>query len=188
MPEQNPGTVYQRNLNLFMTKPLSGSFPEYARQYVELVPEDDIADAFNKQTPVIRSFLSSISEEKSNYAYAEGKWTLKELLQHIIDVERIFSYRALCFARKEAKTLPSFEENDYAAVSNANHRSWQSLGNEFLIVRQSTHLLFNSFTPEMLQSGGNANNNYSSVTGLGYTLLGHFYHHKKIVDEKYLAK
>jgi len=171
-----------------MTRPLSGNFPEYARQYVELVPEDDIADAFNKQTPIIRSFLSSVSEEKSHFAYAPGKWTVKEVLQHIIDAERIFSYRALCFARKETKTLPGFEENDYAAVSNANHRTWQSLGNEFLIVRQSTHLLFNSFTEEMINSGGSANNNFTTVSGLGYTLLGHFYHHKKIVDEKYFGR
>jgi hypothetical protein len=171
-----------------MTRPSPTKYPGFFQSYIELVPEEDLADAFNKQTPVIRSFLSSISEEKSHIVYETGKWSIKEVLQHIIDAERIFSYRALCFARKEKAGLPGFEEKGYAANSNADHRSWQSLGNEFLIVRQSTHLLFNSFTDEMLESEGTANNYLINVASIGFLLLGHFYHHKKIVDERYLAK
>jgi hypothetical protein len=171
-----------------MPKPSATDYPGYFQRYITLVNEEDLTDAFNKQTPVIRSFLSSISEEKSNFAYEPGKWTLKEVLQHLIDAERIFSYRALCFSRKEKNNLPGFEENDYAANSSANLRSWQSLGNEYLIVRQSTHLLFNSFTKEMLASEGTANNNLLSVAGIGFLILGHFYHHKKVVDERYLGK
>ncbi|UAY53166.1 DinB family protein [Ferruginibacter albus] len=171
-----------------MSKPSPSAYPGMFQEYVALVPEEDLADAFNKQTPIIRSFLSSISEEKSHLIYAPGKWSIKEVLQHIIDAERIFSYRALCFARKEKIALPGFEENDYAANSNADARSWQSLGNEFLIVRQSTHLLFNSFTPEMLQNEGKAWNYTITPEAVGFQLLGHFYHHKKIVEERYLEK
>jgi hypothetical protein len=171
-----------------MAKPSPATYPIYAQRYIGLVPEDDLADAFNKQTPIIRSFLSSISEEKSHFSYAPEKWTLKEVLQHIIDAERIFSYRALCFARQEKASLPGFEENDYAVNSNANHRTWQSLANEFLIVRQSSHLLFNSFTEQMLDFAGTANNNPQTVASIGFLTLGHFYHHKKVVDERYLNK
>ena len=109
------------------------------------MPEESLQDAFNKQTPFISSFLSSVPKDKYLYAYAEGKWTIKEILQHMIDTERIMAYRALAFARKEKANLPGFEENDYAANANANNRTWQSLGNEFLIVRQSTHLLFKQY-------------------------------------------
>ncbi len=110
---------------------------------------------------------------------------LREVLQHIIDCERIFSYRALCFARKETVSLPGFDENIYAANTNANARTWQNLANEFLIVRQSTLSLFNSFTKEMLASEGTANNHLLNVSGIGFLVLGHFYHHKKVVEEKY---
>lgn len=164
------------------------NYPGFFQRYVEQVPEQELQDAFNKQTPFISSFLSSVPKDKYLYAYDEGKWTIKEVLQHIIDTERIMSYRALCFARKEKIALPGFEEADYAANSNANNRTWQSLGNEYLTVRQSTHLLFNSFTDEMLASEGTANNTLISVECIGFTLLGHFYHHKKIVEERYLGR
>ena len=168
-----------------MAKPLPIDYPGYWHTYIKLVPEENLAEAFNKQTPIMRSFFSSISEEKSNFRYAPDKWTIKEVLQHVIDSERIFGYRALSFARKEQAHLPGFEENDYEKNSNANSRSWQSLANEFLIVRQSTHSLFNSFTDEMLASDGIANNLKLNVTGFGFLLIGHFYHHKKIVEERY---
>ncbi len=142
-----------------MSKPSPADYPGYFQNYIQLVPEEDLADAFNKQALIIQTFFSSISEEKSSFSYAPGKWTLKEALQHIVDCERIFSYRAMCFARKESIALPGFDQNLYAANTNANGRTWQNLANEFLIVRQSTLSLFNSFTKEMLTSEGTANNN-----------------------------
>ena len=169
-----------------MPKPSPTDYPGFFQNYIAEVPEEDLQDAFNKQSPVINMFLSSISKERSNFSYAPGKWTIKEVLQHLIDTERIFSYRALCFARGEKVSLPGFEEKDYAANSNANARTWQSLGNEFLIVRQATHLLFNSFAPEILAKEGTANNARNTVEGLGFTLIGHFYHHKKIIAERYI--
>ena len=171
-----------------MTKSFAQKYPGFFEQYIKQVPEEDLQDAFNKQTPFISSFLSSIPKDKYMFAYGESKWTIKELLQHIIDTERIMAYRALSFARKEKTALPGFEQNDYAANSNANSRTWQSLGNEFLIVRQSTHLLFNSLTEEMLTSEGTANNTILSVGTIGFIILGHFYHHKKIVEDLYLSQ
>ncbi len=168
-----------------MPKPSLTSYPAYFQKYVALVPEDDLITAFTNQLPAIQQLLSVISEEKSNYAYDTGKWTLKELLQHIIDTERIFNYRALCFSRKETVSLPGFEENDYAANSNANARNWQDLVDEFIAVRTSTELLFKSFTDEMLETSGTSNNNPATVNSIGFITLGHFYHHKNIIEERY---
>jgi hypothetical protein len=169
-----------------MPKPSPTSYAVYFQRYVDQVPENDLIPAFKNQTAGIDIFLSSITEEKSAYAYAEGKWSIKELLQHIIDTERIFNYRALCFARGEKANLPGFEENDYAANSYANSRSWKSLTAEFLAVRKSTELLFESFNEAVINNAGFSNNNPNTVASLGFIIAGHYYHHKKILLERYL--
>ncbi len=162
------------------------SKPGYFQVYIDQVKEKELTAAFTNQSQVIKDFLPSITEEKSMYAYAAGKWTLKELLQHIIDTERILTYRALCFARKEHSSLPGFNENDYATASDANNRSWENLTAEFVAVRRSTLFLFDSFTPEMLAGKGTANNNSFSVSELGFIIAGHFNHHKRIMEERYI--
>ena len=169
------------------TKPSPETYFPYFKRYVDQVPEEDLATAFSNQLPIISNFLNAITEEKSTYAYAPGKWTLKELLQHMTDTERIFNYRALAIARKETAPLPGFDENSYADNSNANSRSWQTLVDEFLVVRQSTQYLYDSFTDEMFAASGTASNNPVTVISLGFTTLGHFYHHKKVMEEKYLS-
>lgn len=170
-----------------MPKPLSSDHPAPFQVYIEKVSEDELLTAFSNQFPVITKLLSSITEEKSDYAYDTGKWTLKELLQHIIDTERIFNYRALCIARKESASLPGFDENDYAENSNGNSRKWNDLVDEFLAVRRSTEFLYKSFTDEMLKASGLSNNKSITVNSLGFTTVGHFYHHKKIIEERYLS-
>ena len=169
-----------------MSKPLPANYPGHFKRYIDLVPETESLSAILNQGLEIMPFLSAISEEKSMYAYAEGKWTIKELLQHIIDAERIFTYRALCIARGEKENLPGFEENDYAANSFANNRRWDSLVKEFITVRQSTELLFKSFTEEMLDNLGTSNNKTIDVSSIGFIIAGHYYHHKKILLERYL--
>ena len=170
-----------------MPKPLPSDYPTYFQKYVDQVPEEDLAAAFSNQLPVIKDFLNAITEEKSMYAYAPGKWTIKEVLQHMIDTERIFNYRALCFSRKEAASLPGFDENDYAANSNANTRNWKDMIEEFVTLRQSTQHMFKSFTDEMLATSGISNNNPATVNSVGFITLGHFYHHKKVMEERYLS-
>ena len=169
-----------------MPKPALTNYPVYFQKYVAQVPEDDLLTAFSNQRPVIRQLLSTISEEKSNYAYDTGKWTLKELLQHIIDTERIFNYRALCFSRKESASLPGFDENDYAAGSNANARKWQDMVDEFEALRNSTEWLYRSFSADMINLSGVSNNNPATVNSMGFITLGHVYHHKKIIEERYI--
>lgn len=169
-----------------MPKPSPALYPVYFKKYVDQVPGEDLLEGFGNQLPVIQSFLNAITEEKSMYAYEPGKWTLKELLQHMIDTERIFNYRALCIARKETASLPGFDENLYAENSNSNSRPWQKLVEEFLAVRKSTEFLYQSFTEESLAASGLSNNNQVTVNSLGFITLGHVYQHKKIMEERYL--
>lgn len=169
-----------------MSKPSPTNYAGYFQKYIDQVTETDFFTALQNQSSGLASFLQSITEEKSLFAYAEGKWTIKELLLHMSDTERIFCYRALCFARGEKTNLPGFDENDYAANSNANSRNWESLVQEFLAVRKATEVLFKSFSENALASVGTANNNEATVLSIGFILLGHVNHHKKILAERYL--
>jgi hypothetical protein len=177
--------VFLINKLLAMPKPSPSNYPAYFQRYVDAVPEEGLAEGFQNQEAAISNFIGAVTEEKSMFAYAPGKWTLKELFQHVIDTERIFAYRALCFARGEQQNLPGFDEDGFAANSNANSRSWASLAEEMKAVRQSTVLLFKSFSPEVMANAGKANNNHTTVDSIGFMVLGHFYHHKKIVGERY---
>ena len=169
-----------------MSKPIEGTFPPYFKNYIDLVEQDNLEEALTNQRELINNFFIAIPDTKTNVPYAPGKWTLKELLQHMIDTERIFNYRALAFARKEKSSLPGFDENEYAANSNANNRKWKDLCEELIAVRNSTEILFNSFTDETLLLTGLANNKPVTVLALGFIIAGHILHHKKIVEERYL--
>jgi len=131
-------------------------------------------------------FVQDIPMDKFDYRYAEGKWTIKDIIQHIIDAERIFSYRALRISRNDQTPLPGFEENDYVEHTNANARSIQELLTEMATVRQSTLLLFKSFTDEQLQVMGTASNHPISVRAIGFLVIGHQKHHQRIFKERYL--
>jgi hypothetical protein len=169
-----------------MPRPNSSDYAISFDRYISQVPEDNLEQAIKNQSLIVPEFLHSISEDKSSYAYAEGKWSIKEVLQHVIDAERIFCYRALCIARKETVSLPGFDENTYAANSNGKARKWQSLVDEFMHVRRSTEDLFFSFTEEMLWQKGLSNNHTATPISFGFIVIGHLYHHKKIIEERYL--
>jgi len=131
-------------------------------------------------------FVQDIPMDKFDYRYAEGKWTIKDIIQHLIDAERIFAYRALCFARKDVTELPGFEENDYVDEANANHRSIMELLTELSSVRHATLLLFKSFNEGQLLRSGIASNNPMSVRAIGFVIIGHQNHHQKVFEERYL--
>jgi hypothetical protein len=169
-----------------MSKPIEGNYPTYFSQYIFKVPEENLEEAFRNQQNIIAHFFNNIPEIKWEYAYAPGKWTLKEMLQHIIDTERIFAYRSLCIARKETQSLPGFNENDYAANSYANGRNWNSLVEELKMVRLTTEMLFNSFPAETLNQSGFSSNNPVTVNALGFISVGHIYHHIQVIKEKYI--
>lgn len=160
-------------------------YETYFDRYTALVPETSLKEAFRNQDSVLHNYLAKVTEEKSMYAYAPGKWTLKEMLQHMIDTERIFTYRALAIARKDPANLPGFDENLYAENSDANRKTWASLAEEISAVRSSTKFLFDSFSPEMLEATGTFNDNEGKVKTMGFIIAGHVYHHLKVAEERY---
>jgi uncharacterized damage-inducible protein DinB len=170
-----------------MSRPAMDTYPSHFEPYVKLVSEEDLKSALKNQSSQAENFLKTISEEQSFHRYAEGKWTLKEVLQHIIDAERVFTYRALAFARGDKNNLPSFDENGYAANSRANERSWQDLISEFSANRKSSEMMFNSFSGEVLNNSGSSNNHAVTVRALGYITVGHLTHHLNIIKERYLT-
>ncbi|KRD10549.1 damage-inducible protein DinB [Flavobacterium sp. Root901] len=131
-------------------------------------------------------FVQDIPMDKFDYRYAEGKWTIKDIIQHLIDSERIFAYRALRFSRFDKTPLPGFEENDYAANTNAGSRSIQDLLTEFSALRHSTLLFYKSLSDEQLKSIGTASNNQISARALGFVIIGHQKHHQQVFEERYL--
>ncbi len=160
--------------------------PEFPLRYINIVKEQDVVKAIKKNRYQFKKFLEKIPKKKINYAYADGKWTVKEILRHIIDAERVFTYRALCFARKDASPLPGFDENNWALNAQTIHRNWDDLIEEFKAVRKSTELLFESFTDEQLLSTGTVRDYTINVVALGFMLAGHAEHHMRIITERYL--
>jgi hypothetical protein len=166
-------------------RPQADEFPIFYKGYIDMVGDDVLAE-LESQISSFPKFLSSISEEKACYAYAEGKWTIKELIGHILDTERIMSYRALRFARQDATALPGFDENDYVKYAHFADRSLQSLVDEFITLRKSTLFLIKSFREEDLNRSGISNDRPITVRALIFIMAGHVNHHKQILKERYL--
>jgi uncharacterized damage-inducible protein DinB len=134
----------------------------------------------------MKHLIGYLSEEQGNYAYDKKKWTIKELLVHVMDTERIFCERALRFARKDKTELPGFDHDIFVLNSNANQRTLKDILKEYKAIRKSTLALFKNFTPEMLEQGGIANGNKLTVHSIGFTISGHELHHLNVVKAKYL--
>lgn len=160
--------------------------PQFYHNYINLVPENDLMNSFKNQTPVVIDFIKNIPEDRIDHAYAEGKWTIREVLQHIIDAERIFSYRALRFARKDPTPLHGFDENLFAENAKAAKRNWNDLVEEFKAVRKATEWLYGSFDEEQLNAAGVSNNSSNYVLAFGYISVGHALHHMNVIKERYL--
>ena len=163
--------------------PLPNYFDRYILQYDE---NTTILEAIQMSIDELDNLPLEQWKALGSQVYAPNKWTLKDILQHIIDVERIFSYRAMSFARGEAQRLPSFDENTYALNTDANNRSFEDLIEELKIVHASTKVLFQSFTPEMLLKTGISFKGEYSVAAIGFTLAGHQKWHFKIIEERYI--
>jgi hypothetical protein len=167
-------------------KPLEGEFASYYAEYINLIPEGaDVFECMEDNMMDLQDLILSLPKKKLEYRYAEGKWTIKEIIQHLIDAERIFCYRALCIARLDKTHLPVFDENDYVANSHANSREIDSLLDEFDKVRDCTITLFNSFDKGVYKNMGTSNNHPLSVRALAYIIAGHEMHHMKIIEDRY---
>ena len=162
------------------------SYPPYYQPYISKIPEGDPIFLLEEGIKDTIRTLALVSEDDANGAYEEGKWSIKDIVQHLIDTERIFCFRALSFARGEKQKINGYEHNDYASEAEANHRSLKKLLEELKSVRQATIELFQSFSQKMLEQVGNANNLNMSVEQLQFIIIGHEIHHRGIIQEKYL--
>ena len=164
----------------------STEYASFYAPYVQTLENVILLEELEISVHRLRNFVQEIPMDKYDYQYAEGKWTIKDILQHLIDSERVFAYRALRFARRDFTPLPGFEENDYAEVANGSKRSIRDLLTELAIVREATLCLFRTFSDETLQLKGIASGREMSVRALGFIIIGHQNHHQKIFQERYL--
>jgi uncharacterized damage-inducible protein DinB len=168
-------------------KPLEGEYPPYADIYIGLLPDDGLVlKHMDENVKATRDLILAVPEERLAFRYAEGKWTIKEILAHVIDDERIYAYRALRFARNDETELPGFEQDAYALQSGANARTVESLLEEFAAVRRATIALFDSFDDDALARSGVADGKRTTVRALAYHLAGHELRHTNIIKERYL--
>lgn len=167
-------------------KPNKKDYIPYFESYINLVPEDDIIAALKANHQTFLDFIEEIPRQKLNYFYDEGKWTVKQVINHVIDTERIFSYRALRFARGDSQKVLSFDENLYAANANLTNTNTQILADEFDSVRLSNILMFRQLSEKELLLKGQMTSGEVNVLSLGYMLCGHAQHHINIIKERYL--
>ncbi len=169
-----------------MSRPQSGDFSSYAQTYVDATTGETVNELVANHSKVILDFIEAIPESKASFSYADGKWTVKQLLQHMIDTERIFNYRAVTFARQDTVSLFGFDENEYANAATAAHRTLIDLKKEFSLLRQSTDLFLSSLTDEDLAQKGMASNHIITVNAIAFIIIGHNLHHIKILQDRYL--
>lgn len=170
-----------------MIRPKENDYAPFYAGYINNVTVD-VIKALEDQLYSTNSFLKSIPEDKTNYRYAEGKWSIKEIIGHLIDTERVMAYRALAISRNEKQSLPGFDENDYIREANYSIRIFSELIDELRKVRETNLLMFKSFTEEMLERRGVANNLEVTVRAILFIIAGHELHHLNVLKERYLLQ
>jgi len=168
-------------------KPNYEYLPEFYKGYVSLVKEQPLITAISLSKKKCLELFKSITEDQGAYVYAPEKWSIKQLINHVIDAERVFAYRALSFARNDKSELPGFEENAWVINSNAGNRTMESLINQYEQVSNSTLALFKSFDTEMLNRTGIASGVEFNVINIGFIIAGHETHHTNVLKERYLS-
>ena len=171
---------------LALSRPETNEYAPYYEKYVSLISQPNILTDLEIQLSEIQNLLSLIPENKGIYAYAEGKWSIKELIGHLIDGERIFAYRAYRISRNDKTPLAGFEQDDYVANGNFNNPKLVDLIEEFILLRKANLLFFNNLTNEAWLCTGTASEATVSVRALAYIMVGHVRHHAKILKERYL--
>ena len=172
-----------------MYKPETTEFDPYYGKYLDLVPESDIRVAYAAQPAELRAALNAVEEDRGTFAYADGKWTIKEVISHLTDCERIFAYRMHRISRGDTTPIEGFDQENggYTRFSHANERTFASLLDEFDLVRQANCLMLNNMDEADLKRMGTANDSPISVRALAGVMIGHVRHHLNILKERYLA-
>jgi len=173
-------------INMQVTDIPSNEFNSYFKPYIDKVGGSSLLKSLKKGKKKTVKFFKKIPSSKLNHQYEDGKWTPKDILLHLIDAERAFSYRALQFARSKDANLEGFDENIFVDNSNANSRSRKSLLKEYKAVRKASIIMFNSFSDEVMLQMGKASDSELSVRAAGFLICGHEIHHKQIIKERYL--
>ncbi|MCB2410886.1 DinB family protein [Hymenobacter lucidus] len=169
------------------SRPVSGQYQPYYDTYIRHIPEEaDPLQILAEQPAQLTQLVGSLTDEQARFAYAPGKWSIKEMLVHMLDTERIFAYRALRFSRNDQTDLPGFEQDDYVPNSEANNRPLSDILQEYATVRAATLSLFHSFSAVQLERTGRANGGPASVRALLFIIPGHESHHLSILRERYL--
>lgn len=166
-------------------RPDKNDYAPYYERYISLVDGEDVNKILSVQSKETQDVLNSFSGTMGNFAYEQGKWTVKEVVGHLIDTERVLAYRAMCIARGEKQSLPGFEQDDYVKLGNFNKRELSDLNYEFRLLRESNILLAKSFDKAALQRRGVANGKEVTVLALFYIISGHEKHHIKILIDRY---
>ena len=164
----------------------SDEFPEFYKPYIDVLGDVDLLEMLRRQLENFPQFLASIPEDKLHYTYGTDKWTIAQVLVHILDSERVFQYRALRFARNDQTPLPGFDQDDYIPYSGAESVSKALLIQQYQAIRQSTIALFASLDKEALMRAGEASGVKMSVRALGFFCCGHQKHHRNIIRDRYL--
>lgn len=175
-------------MNHLIPKPTPGTYPAFYDTYYLALENDERAalEQLQQDGENFQRFILAIPKDKQLYAYAEGKWNIKQVIQHVIDTERIQAYRALCIARGEKQVLPGFNENEYAAQANVNDKPMELLALEFFAVRQATIALYFGLIPSEITAQGMANNNVVSTNAIGWMIVAHARHHFNVLVNRYL--
>lgn len=172
-----------------MEKPTSDEYNSFFKNYIDLVPSGNLESMMVANLDEITSFFKSIPNELANYKYAPGKWSIKELLAHINDSERVFAYRALvCIRMDDQITLPNMDENLYAKNRDVSKIEFNELIEEFKILRQSTIYLFKGISEKQYKFRAKSSSGDITAKALGYAIIGHPLHHKNVITERYLNK
>ena len=166
--------------------PDTTEYPEYYGRYISQVPQGDIVTTLEQERDAVLALLGGIPAEKADFRYAPGKWSLKEVLGHVTDTERIFAYRALRFARNDKTPLPGFEQDDYMPYANFAQRELSDLAREFEHVRQASLFLFRNLDAAAWERRGTASGGEFTVRAMAYITAGHEIHHRRIIETKYL--
>lgn len=169
-----------------MQRPAPSEYAEYYGLYINKVPEGDLLQIMEQTNKQTLALLNTLTEQQALHKYEFGKWSVKEIIQHLIDAERVFQYRAMRIARGDTTDLPGYDHNNYVHESKADYRKLQDLINEFSIVRKSTQSLFATMSNDRLIRSGTANNNKQTVRSLAYIVVGHEIHHMSVIKERYL--
>ena len=173
---------------LFLERPKAGEYLPYYEKYIARVADGDLIELLARHADETIAMLRNQSPDVADYAYEEGKWTVKEVMGHVCDAERIFAYRLLCIGRGEQASLPGFDENAYAPAGRFGDRTMESLLEEFAAVRQATIALIAGMPDEGWARSGIANNAGISARAIAYILAGHELHHREVLLTRYLTK